>query len=289
MSDTFCPVSGFINVNKEEGVSSAKEVAAVKRLVGVPCGHLGTLDPMASGVLPVACGNATRLFDYFLAKRKRYVAEFTFGFTTDTLDTTGTVTGECDKIPSEEEIKGALPALTGDILQVPPAYSAKNVNGVRSYMLARSGVQAELPPKQVSVGEFSLLGRVNENIFRFGIECGGGTYIRSLARDLASSLETLAAMSALCRTESGGFKIEDSVKTQDLSCENIMSFLIPVDGVLPYPKVKLSLFDEKRYVNGLPVRLDLAEGKYRVYRADGSFYGVGEGDGTILRSRLKLC
>ena len=108
------PATGFINVNKATGVSSAREVAVIKRLTGLPCGHLGTLDPMASGVLPVAVGNATRLFDYFLTKRKRYVAEFTFGIDTDTLDTTGTVLSRCDKIPAEVEIEAVLPGLTGE-------------------------------------------------------------------------------------------------------------------------------------------------------------------------------
>lgn len=283
------PVSGFINVDKEIGVSSAREVAVIKRLTGTPCGHLGTLDPMAGGVLPVAIGNATRLFDYFLAKRKRYVAEFKFGVSADTLDTTGTVLQTSVAIPTEEDIERVLPSLVGEILQIPPAYSAKSVNGVRSYKLARSGEKVELPPKKVSVGEFRLLGRVDESTFRFEIECGGGTYIRSLARDLAAAMDTFAAMSALTRTESGGFKIENSVKTHILTYENINEYLIPTDSVLPYPKVKLSPFDEKRYTNGLPVRLNLAAGQYRVYRAEGSFYGVGVSDGTSLKSRLKLC
>lgn len=289
MSADFSSVSGFINVNKEVGVSSAKEVAAVKALIGVPCGHLGTLDPMASGVLPIAVGNATRLFDYFLAKRKRYVAEFTFGISTDTLDTTGEIVDRCDKIPSEAEVEAALPALTGDIMQVPPNYSAKNVNGVRGYALARQGEQFALPPKKVSVGEFKLLGRLSEDVFRFEIECGSGTYIRSLARDLAASLGTFAAMSALCRTESGGFKIENSIETQALTRENILSSLIPADSVLPYPCVRLSAFDERRYLNGLPVRLNLTDSLYKVYLSNGAFYGVGISDGTTLKSRLKLC
>ena len=142
------PPSGFINVNKAAGVSSAREVAVIKKLTGQACGHLGTLDPMACGVLPVAVGNATRLFDYFLTKRKRYIAEFTFGTDTDTLDTTGTITAEGGRIPSEEEICAALPYLTGELMQVPPNYSAKNVNGARGYELARKGEVFTLPPKK---------------------------------------------------------------------------------------------------------------------------------------------
>ncbi len=283
------PATGFINVNKATGVSSAREVAVIKRLTGLPCGHLGTLDPMASGVLPVAVGNATRLFDYFLTKRKRYVAEFTFGIDTDTLDTTGTVLSRCDKIPAEVEIEAVLPALTGDIMQVPPNYSAKSVNGVRGYVLARQGKEFSLSAKAVSVGEFKLLGRVDKDIFRFEIECGGGTYIRSLARDLAASLGTCAAMSALCRTESGGFKIENSIETRALTRDNINEYLIPTDSVLPYPKITLTPSECRRYLNGLAVNTELEAGQYRVYLAEGSFYGVGVSDGTTLKSRLKLC
>ena len=285
----FVPTSGFINVNKAAGVSSAREVAVIKKLTGQPCGHLGTLDPMACGVLPVAVGNATRLFDYFLSKRKRYIADFTFGTDTDTLDTTGTITAEGGRIPVEEEIRAALPYLTGELMQVPPNYSAKNINGARGYELARRGEKFTLPPKKVSVGEFTLIKRVSQNIFRFEIECGGGTYIRSLARDLGKLTGTYAVMNALIRTESGGFKIENSVETRDLTRENIYASLIPADAVLPYPRKILSAGEEKLYLNGVPVKCGLAAGQYRIYRADGSFYGVGQSDGTILKSRLKLC
>ena len=147
MSDTQRPVSGFINVNKAQGVSSAREVAIIKRLTNLACGHLGTLDPMASGVLPVAVGNATRLFEYFLTKRKRYVAEFTFGIDTDTLDTTGEVIKSGGKVPRQEEIEAALPYLTGELMQVPPNYSATSVNGVPGYQQPPGGQQVS-PPAQ---------------------------------------------------------------------------------------------------------------------------------------------
>lgn len=289
MSDTQRPVSGFINVNKAQGVSSAREVAIIKRLTNLSCGHLGTLDPMASGVLPVAVGNATRLFEYFLTKRKRYVAEFTFGIDTDTLDTTGEVIKSGGKVPRQEEIEAALPYLTGELMQVPPNYSAKSVNGVRGYKLAREGKQFSLPPKKVGVGEFKLLCCVSERVFRFEIECGGGTYIRSLGRDLAALMGTYAAMNALCRTMSGDFKIENSVETRLLTRDNIFGSLIPADSVLPYPAITLSAGEEKLYLNGVPVNCGLADGQYSVYRSDGSFYGVGLSDGKTLKSRLKLC
>ena len=289
MSAPFYPASGFINVNKAEGVSSAREVAVIKRLTGLPCGHMGTLDPMATGVLPVAVGNATRLFDFFLGKRKRYVAEFTFGFETDTLDTTGAVVKDGGTLPTMQQINSALPSLVGEYDQVPPAYSAKSVNGERGYKLARRGEQVTLPSKRVSVGEFCCLGQVSQAVFRFEIECGSGTYIRSLARDLAALVGTYATMNALCRTKSGPFEIEYSVETRQLDRDNIYASLIPADSVLPYPEVKLTAGEEKKYLNGVPVAAELAAGQYRIYRADGTFYGVGESDGINLKSRLKLC
>ena len=281
--------TGFVNVNKPSGVSSGYAVNRIKKLAGLSCGHMGTLDPLASGVLPVALGNAARLFDYMLEKRKRYVAVFRFGVMSDTLDSTGQLDFSNPFVPSEEALKEAVHAQIGEIMQVPPRYSAKSVNGVRGYALARQGKEFSLSAKAVSVGEFKLLGRVDKDIFRFEIECGGGTYIRSLARDLAVSLGTCAAMSALCRTESGGFKIENSIETRALTRDNINEYLIPTDSVLPYPKITLTSSECRRYLNGLAVNTELEAGQYRVYLAEGSFYGVGVSDGTILKSRLKLC
>ena len=136
--------SGFINYNKESGISSAAAVSFVKRLSGIPCGHMGTLDPLASGVLPVAVGNASRLFNYLLDKQKVYRAVFRFGRETDTLDCTGETLQSGLPVPSQEAVCAALPAFIGDIEQVPPQYSAKSVNGRRSYELARAGQEVEM-------------------------------------------------------------------------------------------------------------------------------------------------
>ena len=134
-------MNGFINVNKCAGASSAREVNIIKRLTGTPCGHMGTLDPMASGVLPVAVGNACRLFDYFLDKRKTYVARFEFGTDSDTLDTTGTLLKTGGYVPSENEIQACLPEMCGEVMQVAPKFSAKNIGGKRCYQLARAGIE----------------------------------------------------------------------------------------------------------------------------------------------------
>ena len=137
-------MTGFITVDKALGVSSAREVNIIKHITGISCGHMGTLDPMASGVLPIAIGNAARLFDYFLDKRKTYIATFTFGVDSDTLDSTGTITEMGGYIPSESEILSIIEGLCGEVMQIPPKYSAKSVAGKRGYQLARAGIEFEL-------------------------------------------------------------------------------------------------------------------------------------------------
>lgn len=156
---TMQQASGFINLNKPSGVSSAAMVSKIKRLTGVACGHMGTLDPMASGVLPVAVGNSSRLFNYLLNKEKIYRAVFRFGQETDTLDALGTVLCEGKKIPTQEEINDKLQFFVGEIEQLPPAYSAKSVNGVRAYQLARQGKPVLLQAKKcISVPSSSRAG-----------------------------------------------------------------------------------------------------------------------------------
>ena len=282
-------MTGFINVNKAAGVSSAREVNIIKRLTGTPCGHMGTLDPMASGVLPVAIGNAARLFDYFLNKRKKYVAVFRFGVDSDTLDTTGTILKEGGQVPSEEEIKSELSAFEGEILQIPPKYSAKNICGKRGYELARAGVEFELPPKKVNIYSLKLLRQLNEEEFEFEIECGGGTYIRSIARDLGAALKTSAIMSALVRSESGIFNVKDAVSTEILTVDNIKNYIIPTQNVLPFEEIYPKGADAKRLFNGLTVKCNLADGIYKIFTENREFYGLAEVNQYSLRIKTKLC
>ena len=282
-------MTGFININKAAGVSSAREVAIIKRLTGMPCGHMGTLDPMADGVLPIGIGNACRLFDYFLTKRKKYAATFKFGVGYDTLDTTGTLEVSGGRVPSEEEIAAVLPHLTGEIMQIPPKYSAKNVGGKRGYELARAGVDFTLPPKKVNIYSISLTSRISADEFSFIIECGGGTYIRSICRDMASSLGTYAAMSALTRLSSGAFCIEDARPSALLTAENIADFIVPTDSVLPFKGIYVGGNDQKRFLNGLPVPSPEADGTYKIYLENGQFYGLGKAANGCLKVETKLC
>ena len=281
-------MNGFVNLNKAAGASSAKEVSIIKRLSHTPCGHMGTLDPLASGVLPIAIGNACRLFDYFLSKKKTYVATFKFGVDYDTLDITGELIKSGEKVPSADEIKGVIPKLVGNIMQIPPNYSAKSIGGKRGYELARKGVEFTLPPKEVSIYSIELSNQCDDDSFSFEIECGGGTYIRSIARDMARLLGTYAAMSALVRTKSGPFEIENSVQSDYLTQENLSEHVIATESILPFESFRADGLTAKRLFNGLSVKCDLADGIYKIFNYD-DFYGIAVVEGGNIKVRTKLC
>ncbi len=284
---------GFFNVNKPSGIVSSAVVNKLKWLTGVPCGHMGTLDPLASGVLPVGVGNATRLFDYFLEKKKEYIAEFTFGVDSDTLDSTGNLVYG-GYVPDEKEISAILPSFLGEIDQIPPKYSAKNVNGKRGYDLARAGIEFSLPPKKVRIDGMELLGKSEdkENTYRVKIQCGGGTYIRSLARDIAAALDTKAVMSSLLRTQSGYFRLENAIDfsllEQDPTVEELETLLIPTERTLPFEKLVLTERQQKKLYDGLRVAVDVRDGSYKIDKEE-RFYGVAEVENGLAKAKIKLC
>lgn len=265
---------GFINIDKPEGVSSAYVVNKIKKKLNTPCGHMGTLDPLATGVLPVAVGKATRLFDYLLDKEKLYTAVFEFGYETDTLDKTGTIINSDGKIPTEEEIKSVLGGLTGIVEQIPPKYSAKCVNGQRGYDLARKGVDFTLKPKKVEIRDIKLISFDGKSV-KLTITCGGGTYIRSICRDLAYALGTYATMTYLRREKSGSFCIEDSVTLDEfLQNEDPSQYLIATDTAVNYEKIYINSQQYKKLLDGVFDKYALKDGLYRVY-AENSFIGIG--------------
>ena len=279
--------SGFINLNKPSGISSAAAVSKIKRLTGLACGHMGTLDPLASGVLPVAFGNASRLFNYLLDKEKVYRAVFRFGTDTDTLDSTGEILRSGLLVPSESEINNVLQNFVGEIEQIPPAYSAKSIGGVRAYRLARQGKEVELAPKKVAVHSVELLARLNETDYEFRISCGGGTYIRSLARDIAAACGTCAIMTSLIREKSGAFELSASVTLEDLTQENWCGFAVAPDAVFAMPVCNICGSDAAKLRNGLKLATDLADGEYKLY-FDGAFYGIAAAENGLLRAKVKL-
>ncbi len=279
-------MNGFINLYKPSGISSAHVINKIKRgLKGVSIGHMGTLDPLASGVLPVAVGKSTRMFDYLLDKTKVYCAKVEFGYETDTLDLEGKVVKTSSVIPTMEEVKEKSKEIVGDIYQLPPVYSAKCVNGKRSYELARKGKAVELQPKKVSVLSIDVLAKTEgKEEYEIKIACKGGTYIRAIARDLGYACGSFATMTSLIRVSSGVFGIENSVTAEDfLEADDKRKFIIPPDMTVDFPKIFLNEIQTERLFNGLKDDFDFSDGTYRVYSPDG-FYGIG----VVVDRKLKV-
>lgn len=276
-------MKGFINLIKPKGMSSAYAVTAVKKKFNMPCGHMGTLDPMASGVLPVGIGQASRLFQYLLDKEKTYVARFVFGYTTDTLDVTGVETARTDAKVSLDKIFEVLPSFVGEIDQIPPKYSAKCIDGKRGYQLARKGVEFELAPKKVTILSAECLGQTDENEFEFKFTCKGGTYIRSLARDIGEAVGSLGVMSALSRTACGIFKLENGVGVEEFfESSDPSRFIIEPDQTISFPKLVLTDKQATKILNGVFENNGYPDGIYRVYN-ENEFWGVGSAYDGVLR------
>ena len=223
-------MNGFFNVYKQSGLTSSDVVVRLRGIlrartgVRYKVGHMGTLDPAAEGVLPIAVGSATKLFNYMLDKVKVYRADFVWGVTTDTLDATGTVTGEGPQVSDPDAVAVACRRLVGTYGQIPPQYSAKSVDGVRAYDLARRGVEVDLAPRVVTVYEIVVV-RHEANRFVLDITCSGGTYIRSICRDMAALLGTVGHMAHLTRLRSGDFAVDDAVSLADIEGDYAAHFL----------------------------------------------------------------
>lgn len=280
-------MQGIISIVKPPRCNSTACVSRVRRLMHLTTGHMGTLDPMASGVLPVAVGKATRLFPFLTEKIKIYEAELVFGEERDTLDATGKIVRTTDVIPEKSALLAVLPDFTGDISQVPPAYSACFVDGKRGYDLARKGVEFSLAAKTVHIEEIVYLGQTDEKTHRLRITCGGGTYIRSLVRDIGYALGSLATLTALCRTKSGIFTIENGVPLDELTEENFRSHLIAPEDALSFPRIALNDKFTKRVIDGLPVNLPYNDGLYTVFGEE-RILGVGEITETALKIKAYL-
>lgn len=247
---------GFINVYKPVGMTSNAIVQRIKKRFHIKkIGHMGTLDPMACGVLPIAIGKATRLFDYSLDKTKRYTAIFDFGYTTDTLDTTGIETNRHDINIDDNSLRSMCNELLGENDQVPPNFSAKNINGKRAYDLAREGISFELKPKTITIYKLELIEKIDRNRYKFDIICSSGTYIRAIARDLAVKLNTYGCMSYLERTESGVFNLDNaSFLDTILENENLNQFIIsPLDVFQNFEKCEISKNEFEDLNNGKQV------------------------------------
>lgn len=217
-------ISGIINVLKPAGMTSNAVLCEIKKkLRPNKIGHLGTLDPSGTGVLPVCINKATKLFDYYLKKDKQYRAIFVFGKETDTLDSDGIVLNENNKRVLIQDIETVLNMFVGKIMQMPPKYSAKKINGQKAYDLARNNINFNLKPKEIEIYEISVIKEIAFNTFLFDIKCSSGTYIRSLCRDIAYKLNTVAYMGSIIRIKSGNFSIKQSIMIKDITENSIVS------------------------------------------------------------------
>jgi len=224
------PVAGFLVIDKPSGMTSRRAVDLVAKLVRpAKTGHAGTLDPLARGVLVVAIGQATRLIEYVQAMPKSYTATFLLGRSSTTEDIEGEVTELDAPVPSRSQIEQAAAGMIGEILQRPPAYSAIKVAGRRAYKLARAGQQVELAARPIQIHAIEVLDFAYPRL-DLRVECGSGTYVRSLGRDLAEAAGTGAVMSSLVRTAIGGFNLEHAVDPTSLTRDSLQQHLLP--GVL---------------------------------------------------------
>jgi tRNA pseudouridine55 synthase len=248
LSDLF-RMNGIFVIDKPEGMTSHDVVQAIRKKFNISkAGHFGTLDPMATGVLPVAVGKATRFGQFIPNSPKEYEGEIRFGFATNTYDREGVPT--TDERPLQGDVNQAMRGLTGLLDQTPPPFSAKKIGGVPAYKLARKDRPVEVAAAQVEVREFVML-ELHPPLMRFRVVCSPGTYIRSLAHDLGRRLGCGAHLTALRRTRSGEFRIEDAVLLDRVSAAD----LVPMDRLLEYaPRIVVSDAEETRVLHGNPVR-----------------------------------
>ena len=255
---------GIIAINKPQNWTSFDVVNKIKHMVRpVKVGHLGTLDPMATGILLVTVGSATKLFDIMQTKSKTYVAKFKFGLETDTLDATGETLKLTEILPTLQQIEKVLPKFIGKISQIPPKYSAKSINGKRAYELARNNLEFELQPKVVEIYSIEILS-YNDGELSLKIKCGSGTYIRSIGRDLAYELNTLATMTELVRTEIDNFTLDGCKNINNINKENLTANTTKITDVLCLPTININSEMQKKILNGQIVKTTLNDGLYKL-------------------------
>ncbi|MDL2274215.1 tRNA pseudouridine(55) synthase TruB [Oscillospiraceae bacterium OttesenSCG-928-G22] len=269
--------SGLLIVDKPEGLTSHDVVARLRRLLAMRrIGHGGTLDPLATGVLPIFIGKATRASEYILHAEKEYIARFRLGIATDTQDITGQVLRTAPP-PKSVDFEALLPAFRGEIKQIPPMYSAIKIGGKTLHKEARAGRTIERPARTVHIRELELLESFPGDEYGIRVVCSAGTYIRTLVDDMGAALGCGATLTALRRTRTGRFHAADAHTPDDIAAHvergDIASLLIPVDSLFSeHPPLTLPPDAERLFRNGVPLTLPKLESEfYRVYSVDGTF------------------
>lgn len=251
-------------------------------------GHGGTLDPMATGVLPVFIGRATRAVQFAEKGDKEYIATLQLGLISDTQDSSGTILERRAVSAARQDLDAVLPRFTGDILQTPPMYSAIKIQGKKLYQLARKGKEVERPQRPITVHALEVLEDGPEHTYTLRVRCSKGTYVRTLCHDIGQALGCGAVMTGLRRTMAAGFTLEDAVTLEQVQqAEDPAALLLGVDAYFAgRPMVILRSKAERKLRNGMTLRLDeaLPEGEYRVYGADRQFLALCRSDGKTLQT-----
>lgn len=280
-------MDGVINIYKNKGMTSFDVVRIVRKISKIKkVGHTGTLDPAATGVLPVCLGKATKIIDYIMDQEKSYFVEFKLGVITTTYDLEGEVIKEADiSNLSENQVMSAIESFKGEYMQIPPMYSALKKDGVRLYDLARQGIEIEREGRKVNIIDIKDI-KIKMPYISMEVTCSKGTYIRSLCYDIGSVLGVGATVTELSRTKTASFLAKDSINIDELTEDNIIQNLISMEQALSrFPKMKVTEPFSKLLINGVKVadkRLteeDLAINQlYRVYDQDSNFIGLGKKD-----------
>ena len=290
-------MDGIIILNKDTGMFSRTAGWRVAKMFGEKkFGHIGTLDPMATGVLPIAIGNATKMIPFIEEineNKKEYLFGLKFGVETDSLDITGTITNKSDIIPSENDIKKAIQKLVGNIKQIPPQFSAVHINGKRAYELARTGQKIEIEPRLITVYELEYTGKSQENEYNFKVLCSRGTYVRSIVRDIAKLCGALATTTYIHRTQTNGFNIKNAHTLDFL--ENLVNnggtpdkYLLAPDCALgDIPVINLDDKETVFYKNGGFVKTDEKDGLVRIY-CNKTFIGIGRIENGLIHPKRTI-
>ena len=277
-------MNGIVIVDKPQGWTSQDVTARLRRVFNTRrIGHGGTLDPMATGVLPVFVDRATRGVEFFEHAEKTYETTLRLGLTTDTEDTSGIVLQEQKVSVSKEEFLGILPQFRGEIQQIPPMYSALKVDGQKLCDLARKGKTVERKPRPITIYELECL-EFSGNTARLRVRCSKGTYIRTLCKDIGEALGCGGCMAALRRISAGEYTIEEAVPLEELlASETPETYLRPVDSMFrQYPSVTLTEKQTLRCRNGNSFSVKLADGTYRAYAQSGEFLMLAKVDSGVM-------
>ena len=277
-------MNGIVIVDKPQNWTSQDVTAKLRGVFQTRrIGHGGTLDPMATGVLPVFVGRATRGVEFFEHAEKIYEATLRLGVTTDTEDITGTVLEEREVCVSEQEFLDVLSQFRGKIQQIPPMYSAIKVDGKKLYDLARQGKEVERKPREIEIFELTCL-EFSGQTARLRIHCSKGTYIRTLCKDIGAALGCGGCMEALRRVQAGEYAIAEAVPLAELlEAENSEKYLRPVDSMFRnHPAITLTVKQEQRCRNGNSFSIALDDGTYRVYGQNGDFLALSHVDDGVM-------